>query len=320
MSLSSRVLGRLKREFVRTFKVQKQNMNSTKIYSAKESQVLISDLIYSGVPFLASRFGTTESRVFLDQVEGEIALDSINNLWKLSGVFPPTPEIAERFTDQLRQVAAQIDICSVRSAWYEQIFWNQDEAVLRHLQIQPILMDLEGLSPLGNSSSWVSSLKGRNVLVIHPFARSIKSQYLKRELLFSDSDWLPEFNLLVLESVQSLSGKSENIGYTDWFEALESMKKKISELEFDVALVGAGAYGMFLGTHIKELGKQAIHVGGALQLFFGIKGSRWTDPLTPEFIKDSERPSWVWPSETETPERYLEVENGAYWDSGNLKC
>ena len=33
-----------------------------------------------------------------------------------------------------------------------------------------------------------------------------------------------------------------------------------------------------LAAHVKRTGKKAVHLGGALQLLFGIKGKRWEDP------------------------------------------
>jgi hypothetical protein len=38
--------------------------------------------------------------------------------------------------------------------------------------------------------------------------------------------------------------------------------KDIDCLEFDVALIGAGAYGLPLAACVKRLGKKAIHMGG----------------------------------------------------------
>ena len=60
------------------------------------------------------------------------------------------------------------------------------------------------------------------------------------------------------------------------------MKKEIAHRDFDVALIGAGAYGLFLATECKRLGKVGIHIGGATQLLFGILGKRWTDPSSPD--------------------------------------
>ena len=318
MKLINRVANRIESNVVAKFRINKKSIRGEKIFDIADSQELISDLIESKSPFLVARFGTTESRILLDDFNGSFDKESILNLWKLSGVFPPTIEIADRFAKLLIDTSREIDVCGVRSAWFERLFWRQEMTILGKLQIKPKLINIEALSPIGVSSSWVSSLRGLNVLVIHPFADSIESQYSRRQELFADSEWLPEFKIKTLKSVQSLSGNESEVGFKDWFQALEQMKTDISKVDFDLALVGAGAYGMFLGAHIKNLGKQAIHVGGALQLFFGIKGSRWTDPLTPEFIKDSERSSWVWPSATETPETFNEVENGAYWDNRSL--
>ena len=46
------------------------------------------------------------------------------------------------------------------------------------------------------------------------------------------------------------------------------------EIEFDVAIIGCGAYGLPLAVEAKRMGKQAIHMGGATQVLFGIKVNR----------------------------------------------
>ena len=45
------------------------------------------------------------------------------------------------------------------------------------------------------------------------------------------------------------------------------------KFDFDVALIGCGAYGFPLAAKLKTAGKQAIHLGGVLQALFGIKGA-----------------------------------------------
>jgi hypothetical protein len=51
----------------------------------------------------------------------------------------------------------------------------------------------------------------------------------------------------------------------------------------------------------------------ALQLIFGIKGSRWSNRGSPEYIQDSSCSSWVWPTNNEIPSSLLVVDSGAYW-------
>lgn len=81
----------------------------------------------------------------------------------------------------------------------------------------------------------------------------------------------------MIPAVQSLGG--ENNGFTTWFEALDWMKQEITSKSFDICIIGCGAYGFHLAAHVKRIGKQAIHMGGATQLLFGIKGNRWENPM-----------------------------------------
>ena len=94
------------------------------------------------------------------------------------------------------------------------------------------------------------------------------------------------------------------------FEALESMKREISQADFGVAIIGAGAYGFPLAAYVKSLGKQAIQMSGATQILFGIKGKRWDDhPVISKFYNDA----WVRPLQSETPPEIHKVEGGSYW-------
>lgn len=67
-----------------------------------------------------------------------------------------------------------------------------------------------------------------------------------------------------MKPVQSIADNKEGLPYETWFDALNDMKSKIKEIDFDIAIIGAGAYGMFLAQYVKTLGRQAIHGGGQL--------------------------------------------------------
>ena len=149
------------------------------------------------------------------------------------------------------------------------------------------------------------------MLVVHPFAKSIQESYdNKRSLLFKDSTMLPQFHLQTFRSVQSLAGIQTP--FKDWFEAYEFMCEEIAKIDFDVAIVGCGAYGLPIGSFIKgELKKTAIHLGGATQILFGIKGKRWDD--VPFFRDHLYNEHWTRPREDEVIRDYKTVEGGAYW-------
>jgi hypothetical protein len=87
------------------------------------------------------------------------------------------------------------------------------------------------------------------------------------------------------------------------------MRRQLEAADFDIALIGAGAYGLPLAAYAKRMGKKGVHVGGMLQLFFGIMGKRWEDMRIPGMRREY----WVRPSATETIRGKTAVEGGCYW-------
>ena len=145
--------------------------------------------------------------------------------------------------------------------------------------------------------------------MVHPFDATIKSQYARRKELFANGDILPGFQLLTYRPVMSFLGLKTP--YLDWFEALDKMIADIAKIDFDIALLGCGAYGFPLAAFIKrDLGRQAIHIGGAAQLLFGIKGGRWDKNSRVLTLYNQ---SWVRPGEEERPINFQQHEGGAYW-------
>ena len=104
-------------------------------------------------------------------------------------------------------------------------------------------------------------------------------------------------------------------GYTFQTQAateamLAFMQRRINAADFEVALIGAGAYGLPLAAYCRSLGKQAIQTSGATQILFGIKGRRWDDhPVISKLYNDA----WVRPAPSETPKAQNVVEGGSYW-------
>jgi hypothetical protein len=152
-------------------------------------------------------------------------------------------------------------------------------------------------------------LKGKKVLVVHPFEQSILHQYTnKRELLFPNKDILPDFELKTVKAVQSYA--QMQTPFSDWEAALDKMKNDIAKQDFDVCLIGAGAYGLPLGAFVKELGKTALHLGGASQILFGIIGQRWYGvPAIAALFNEH----WKRPFPDETPEKKAVVDKSSYW-------
>ena len=121
---------------------------------------------------------------------------------------------------------------------------------------------------------------------------------------------LPELaSLTVIQAVQGLGG--QDTGYADWFDALTEMERRMDAADYDVAIVGAGAYSLPLAAHApRHRPRPPYKMSGATQLLFGIKGKRWDDH--PVISKLYQAPL-VRPDETEGISNKEKVEGGSYW-------
>ena len=229
----------------------------------------------------------------------------INHMHTNAGFFPPTVEKIEQFCELMLQDIPQVDILG---SWLapENFFVKQLSSSQK--------VRLVYLEPFWSQFSWTKALEGKKVLVIHPFINTIVEQFKKRELLF-ENNLLPEFELKTIKAVQSIAG--EETEFTDWFEALDFMKSEIDRVDYDICLIGAGAYGFPLAAHVKRKGKKGFHMGGSLQLLFGIKGKRWENPNYGSALNlnymNLFNEDWVRPTNIDTPLNSKKVEDSCYW-------
>jgi hypothetical protein len=188
--------------------------------------------------------------------------------------------------------------------------WCKQEALFLDELCRARRVRFRDLEPYMHASPWTTALRGKRVLVVHPFARTIEYQYrTNRTRLFKNPDVLPDFELDTVTAVQSSA--DAKTPFADWFEALEYMKNEIDAKTFDIAILGCGAYGIPLASHVKSMGRKAVHLGGQTQLLFGIRGKRWETGH--DLIKSFFNEHWVTPDSSERPAGYRLVEHGAYW-------
>ena len=285
---------------------RKSDVYSEKLESNLDSffaGCLIEGAIQDRRPFFASRLGWMECYgLGLWHTSQPVEQSFIDKLRRHAGVFPTTKENFESFCSIYLDAAREIDLLGLMKSPYE-------KHLVESIIPKALRCALGSLEPYLNHSPWSRSLKGLRVLVVHAFADSIKRQYQEnRSRLFSDPQVLPEFDLYCVKAPQTMLG--ETAGFSCWSEALADLKSRVDAIDFDVAIIGCGAYGLALGAHIKQRGKVAIHFGGAVQLLFGISGQRWTN--RPEF-RAIMRESWISPSESERPAGWEKIEQGCYW-------
>lgn len=280
-----------------------------KIQTSEEINNCIKDMILSGIPFLAGRFGATELfcvRTFDFEVESKYdkVLSQMKN-W--SGFFPSKKELGYRFKDIMIDSISEANVMGIWMLPFEEYYLNS----YGNKQLKTTyLLDLEPWS--SPKEPWSAALKGKKVLVIHPFKETIERQYKRREEIFPGTDILPEFELKTLKAVQTVAGEKDS-RFSTWFDALEWMYHEAMKIDFDVAIIGCGAYGFPLAAKLKQAGKQAIHLAGATQLLFGIKGKRWEENTAFSYVQKFFNDAWMYPSDEDKPKAADKVEGGCYW-------
>ncbi len=291
------------------------------VQNADLAAELIYDKLMSSDPCMIARFGAFElatmvnylgvkegSRPVAKYIKGEELewwwnKNLIGFMQSNAGFFPATVEKIEQFCDLMISDIKEMDILGS---------WLGIEKHFREEIRKCNKINLELLNPYFSEEPWTRALENKKVLVVHPFTRSIESQYRKRELLFTNKKILPEFELITFKAVQSIGGQTS---FSDWFEALDYMKAGIGKIDYDICLLGCGAYGFPLAAHIKRTGKKAFHLGGSLQLLFGIKGKRWENPSYNKRYNYAVlmNEHWIRPNEEEKPKNARKVENACYW-------
>jgi len=269
----------------------------------KECAEKISDALKFRQPLLVSRLGWLEAH-FIGHFEqhGRLSQELKKKLWDTPGIFPVTEKQIKEFHVEFTSSLKEVDMLGVMKCPYESY-------IIKKYVPDISFGELTDLEPYYYPIPWTQHLEGKKVLVIHPFAKSIHNQYyLNRKNIFQNKKVLPEFSLRTIIPPQTLCGNTN--GFTSWSEALQALKDQVSTQEFDVAIIGCGSYGLPMGAYIKKMGKVSVHLGGATQILFGIRGGRWDSmPI----FKHMMNKSWVRPLLEERPPNWQNAEMGCYW-------
>lgn len=282
-----------------------------------DTQQLIKECLIGKEPCMIARFGSVELQSVVDYLypakcnnilpflNGRVpsfgyAPSTKRTMYINAGFFPPTDEMLNRFGTLMLNSMKNVDILGS---------WRTEEEIVLPFMPNVKRVPLYHLEPYYFDNPWMTALEGKRVLVIHPFEDTICKQHALVDKLFADKKMSPKYELLTIKAVQSIAGNKPE-GFKDWFEALEWMKREIDKKNFDIAIIGCGAYGFPLAAYVKQIGKKAIHLGGAVQYLFGIRSNAAEQnsrlkPLMNEY--------WVYPSQEETPKGIEKVEDSRYW-------
>lgn len=208
----------LRRKVYPLFFKQPQLPKLEYIDDRKAANKIILDFLRADGPCMIARYGSNELSAIVNYL-GVKSNHSIakyisghcNEWWWMPGVkeqmarcagfFPSTDENLTRYSQLCLNDSSEIDVLGswVRNEFYIQNYIKRCVKVrLRYLEPDFSLSDA--------SSEWTQALKGKRVLVVHPFTETIKKQYAKRHLLFKDPEFLPKFELLTIKAIQSIGG------------------------------------------------------------------------------------------------------------------
>lgn len=182
-------------------------------------------LIESEKPFFIGRYGTIELGAFLKGYRVYQLHDNRNwfkiiravilsepECWKLgsgnvalktnAGVFPLCEDTLRRFTQIYLDATKDLDVLA---SWQTAEKWLNTYGIIQTSEkidynILEFAYRLE--------KPWTMALKGKKVLVVSPFSEDVKKQYQseKRHKLFPNPDFLQDFDLITVTSVNSAGG------------------------------------------------------------------------------------------------------------------
>lgn len=320
-------------KMVKNLRVNKSRWSEDVFYDAtneegrvSKDQEYLKQILCSNSPLMIGRLGAIELVAFLNylQINGRLPSNESFNLldyycdkvlpnwWAVgsqrsmcnnAGFFPANTRNLNKWGKLMDDDIKCVDIL---------LRWLKNEELILPLNENMNFLAYRNVEyPFKFKNPYVECFEGKRILVVSPFSKTIESQFKKMDKIWRGQlRMCPKYELQTLQSYNILGGRncSQN-DVTNWFDALNKMKDSISNKDFDIALIGCGAYAFHLAAHVKRIGKKAITTCGSTQLLFGIYGNRWEKFLIDNNVFNQ---YWARPFD-EKPKGYEKVENAAYW-------
>lgn len=279
---------------------------------AQKDNLYIKSVIEENKPFFIGRIAGCELKVAYHILRGDF-MDIVDELIELennAGIKTNDNISLKKYVEKLVE---SYENCTTIAEW------DIDGKVFAHTGVGQKLITSRtpnipkinalALEPYYFKDSWMPALKGKKILIVHPFSKTFSKQVSNLKKIFPNQTWFEDCEFQFVQPPLTLAGNHDN---RDWQEHLIPFLESLREVkEFDVALVAAGGYGMLVANFIfKELERSVIYIGGALQLFFGVIGKRWFENKEIlKFINDD----WIRPDKEDKPSNFTKVEKGCYW-------
>lgn len=287
----------------------------------KASNKKIIDLIVSDISFIVARFGIGPETFFSytyynNENCASLPYNNLNNIFRICGIYCNDnlnkKYIFDLYFQHVNKCIKNSDTLASFSGQLENIeeMYSKKYCIPR--------MDFKVLEPFyileTDYIPWTHYLIDKKVLIIHPFVDSFQKQLKNKFNIFKDKSkkvFLDDQKFVFYKTYQT---HAYNHIHTSWLETFELMCNDIEKLDFDIALLGCGGYGLPLCNFIKSnLNKSAVYIGGGLQLLFGVMGNRWENfEYWKKTIAENDT-KFIRPSGEEILKNKHIVENGSYW-------
>jgi hypothetical protein len=279
---------------------------------AQKDNLYIKSIIESNKPFFIGRIAGCELKIAYNFLKGNY-LDVSEDLLELennAGIKISDNNSLNKYINDLIKSYENSTIIAE---------WETEGKVFAHTGIGQKLIvsrtqntpkiDARSLEPYYFKENWMPSLKGKRILIVHPFSKTLMKQVPNIKEIFPEKSWFEDCDIQFAQPPLTLAGNHQN---KDWQEHLNPFLESLSELkDFDIALIAAGGYGMLISDYIyTKLNKSVMYIGGALQLFFGVIGKRWFENKDILKIMND---NWIRPDRCDKPNNFTNVEKGCYW-------
>jgi len=270
-----------------------------------------------GKPFFIGRLSGNETRFTGDLITGNaVSPDLFRNMLYVAGISFDSTEDIDLYINLYDIAVSHCDMLGVWTGNMQMQAANYYKHLANdHAKITQIAA--QALEPYYYMDSthykFHKIFENKRVLIISSHCETVKAQLEKRDTLFNKPIFAENTQFLVYKPPQQNGGSHDG---QSWAIHLEKMRCDLHDIKhkvfnFDIALVSCGGFGMITSDYIfSELKSSVMYVGGALQIFFGIMGQRWTSN---DRISKHVNSEWVRPLDKDKPKNPNLCENNCYW-------
>ena len=173
----------------------------------KEANRVICEMLERPEPCMVARFGSNEltaitnylgvmnpQRSYWKYIKDEVlewwwSPEIVVHMQSNAGFYPSNEETLTRYAQLCLEDAKEVDVLGSwqKREYYLKPYLTSLKHKVRLRYLEPDFFTKDA------STEWTQLLKGKKVLVIHPFSETIKRQYEKRNKLFKDPNLMPSF-------------------------------------------------------------------------------------------------------------------------------